>query len=44
MESAGAEQAKGLRRFVLPEYSRPFIQRLSAAAGKIALKDLRDKT
>lgn len=35
-------EEQGLRRLILPEFHRPFIQRLSAAAGKIARADLKN--
>ncbi len=42
MSHAYSEDEKGLRRLILPEYHRPFIQALSKAAGKIARADLKN--
>lgn len=44
MEHSQTMEEKGLRRLILPEYHRPFIQKLSAAAGKIARADLKNMT
>jgi hypothetical protein len=39
--ASDGEEFVGLKRFILPEIDRPFVQRLSAAAGRIAVKDLK---
>lgn len=41
LEQAKEANLMGLKRFILPEIDRPFVQRLSAAAGRIAVKDLK---
>ena len=42
LQRASETEEKGLRRLIMPEHNRPFIQKLSAAAGKIARADLKN--